>query len=383
VFKVFGEDLVDQESLNQMKAALALPIAVRGALMPDSHVGYGLPIGGVLATEGGVIPYAVGVDIACRVKLTIFDASESYLSSRFENLSKLLQKYTFFGVGATNPLRESHQVLDDIRWHKISRLKELKDSAVKQLGTSGSGNHFVEFGIFEVLEPFETFKVGEKFLALVSHSGSRGFGARVCEYYSKLAKKINPKYGNLAYLPIPGEGEEYWEAMTLAGDYASANHFLIHKRLADRLDVPVKFSMENHHNFAWKEQIDGKTFFVHRKGATPAHKGVLGYIPGTMASPGFLVRGLGNPESLNSSAHGAGRIMSRREAKRTLSYRDDVVNLAGSKGVVVLRAGRDESPKVYKEITQVLDRQKDCVEILGQFYPKIVVMAGDDEEAED
>jgi tRNA-splicing ligase RtcB len=102
-----------------------------------------------------------------------------------------------------------------------------------------------------------------------------------------------------------------------------------------------------------------------------------------MASPGFLVRGLGNPESLNSSAHGAGRIMSRREAKRTLSYRDDVVNLAGSKGVVVLRAGRDESPKVYKEITQVLDRQKDCVEILGRFYPKIVVMAGDDEEAED
>ncbi len=386
MLSIFGEGLVDHESVEQMKSALSLPISVKGALMPDSHVGYGLPIGGVLATRGGIVPYAVGVDIACRVRLSIFDVKSDFFFKNIEKFEKALLKRTFFGVGAKNPLNEHHPVMDDPRWDKIKFLAKLKDLAKSQLGTSGSGNHFVEFGIVKFLRPYERFNVDEEYLGLVSHSGSRGLGAKICNHYSSLAKRVTnpPKTAkNLAWLPYPGEGEEYFEAMELAGDYAKANHELIHSRITKELDLRVIFSMENHHNFAWVENVDGNECFVHRKGATPAAAGQLGYIPGTMIDPGFLVLGKGNPRSINSSAHGAGRIMSRRYAKSHLSYQEDVINLSSSSGVRVLRAGRDESPKVYKDIKKVLAAQEDCVEIIAQFEPKLVVMAGDDEEAED
>lgn len=383
---LFGPDLVDPESIKQMEAALKLPVAVKGALMPDSHVGYGIPIGGVLATKNAVIPYAVGVDIACRVKLSIFDLQADKFHGVASKLEEALRKKTYFGVGIENPENEYHPVLDSPRWGGSRFLQSLKDLARKQIGTSGSGNHFVEFGIITFLQNLEQFKPGDKFLALVSHSGSRGFGSKVCQYYSELARKVcklSRDLEKLSWLPIPGEGEEYWNAMELAGEYASANHELIHRRITRFIGLDVIFSMENHHNFAWKETVSGVELIVHRKGATPAQEGVLGFIPGTMADPGFLVRGKGKPESLNSSAHGAGRVLSRRKARSELSYAKDVIEASASKGVHVIRAGRDESPLVYKNIRKVMEAQKDCVDIIAEFHPKLVIMAGDDEEPED
>ncbi|MCS6894189.1 MAG: RtcB family protein [Deltaproteobacteria bacterium] len=386
MLKVFGEHLVDSDSINQLRSALELPIAVKAALMPDSHVGYGIPIGGVLATVGGVIPYAVGVDIACRVKLTIFHEDERFFERYQNRLEQILKEKCFFGVGVTNPLKEYHPVLDHPLWKTSKFLASLKDLARKQLGTSGSGNHFVEFGFIKFLEPFEKFSSEKKYLALVSHSGSRGLGSKICQYFSELARKQSkmPKHlEKLSWLPLPGEGEQYWEAMELAGVYASANHCLIHERVSKAAGLDPIFTMENHHNFAWREDLDGTQVIVHRKGATPAKDGQLGYIPGTMSDPGFLVMGKGNKDSINSSAHGAGRIMSRRQAKRELSFRQSVSELTERRGVRVIQAGVDESPLVYKNIRAVLEAQTDCVKLIAEFQPKLVIMAGEDEPPED
>jgi tRNA-splicing ligase RtcB len=182
------------------------------------------------------------------------------------------------------------------------------------------------------------------------------------------------------------EGQEYWAAMELMGRYAAANHALIHRHLARYLRLNVLLDVENHHNFAWKERhvIDGveRDVVVHRKGATPAGAGVLGIIPGSMASPGFLVRGKGEPASLKSAAHGAGRVMSRTKAIETFEW-EKVNRVLKERGVKLISAGLDEVPGVYKDIHQVMAAQADLVEVLGRFDPKLVKMAPHGERPED
>jgi tRNA-splicing ligase RtcB len=225
------------------------------------------------------------------------------------------------------------------------------------------------------------------YVALLSHSGSRGAGAAVCSTYSQIAQAALPrKYadlGRLAWLSLDSEaGQEYWNAMNLMGEYASANHAVIHRLVSKLVGAEIIGGVENHHNFAWNERHRGRELIVHRKGATPAAAGELGVIPGTMADPAFVVRGLGNPESLNSASHGAGRCMSRKKAKdmfRIQAVRKDLE----AKGIHVLAAGSDEVPGVYKDIRQVMAAQEDLVEIIGQFDPKIVRMCGDGSRAED
>jgi len=260
-----------------------------------------------------------------------------------------------------------------------------KELARKQLGTSGSGNHFVEFGKLTLTEPRPELDQGAYF-AIVSHSGSRGTGAKVAAYYSDLAAQSCPKLPgavrHLAWLPMPGVGEEYWAAMELMGRYASANHHLIHKKLLNELGGKRLFMVENHHNFAWKENHLGRELIVHRKGATPAGNGILGYIPGTMIAPGYLVRGLGNTASLNSCAHGAGRAMSRKKAKSTTTYHH-LKQLLAAAEVHLISAGLDESPHAYKDIDSVMRAQSSLVSVLGRFDPKIVKMAPAGEKAED
>jgi tRNA-splicing ligase RtcB len=170
--------------------------------------------------------------------------------------------------------------------------------------------------------------------------------------------------------------------MDLMGRYAAANHSVIHQHIAKRLGAEVLLDIENHHNFAWKETHDGKEVVVHRKGATPAGKGVLGIIPGSMASPGFVVRGKGNPESLNSASHGAGRVMSRKAAIESLSW-EKANRLLKENRVKLLSAGLDEVPMVYKDIHSVMAAQSDLVETIGQFDPRIVKMAPSGERPED
>ena len=387
-YRQWGEGL-EHEAVMQMEKACLLPVAVAGALMPDAHVGYGLPIGGVLATENAVIPYAVGVDIACRMKMTVLDVPIRELERHPERLTRAIEAETRFGVGATFKNRRRHEVMD-ADWDVSPVTKQNKDRAWSQLGTSGSGNHFVEFGFFTSHGQIHGLEAGT-YLALLSHSGSRGSGAAVCNHYSKLAFSQFPdlpsELKRLAWLSLDSqEGQEYWAAMELMGRYAAANHSLIHQHVAANLGAEVLLDLENHHNFAWKEKhvINGveKEVIVHRKGATPAGQGVLGIIPGSMASPGFVVSGKGNPESLNSASHGAGRVMSRTQATKTFDWKK-VNAFLREKGVTLISAGLDEVPMVYKNIHEVMAAQKDLVTVLGQFDPKLVKMAPHGERPED
>ena len=268
-YRTWGNE-IDQAAHGQMKQACSVPMAAGAALMPDAHVGYGLPIGGVLALEGAVIPYAVGVDIACRMKLSVLDMPPSTLDDKFNLYKEALEGGTRFGVGSTHEKPQNHAVMDQ-DWSITRITREKKD---------------------------------------------------------------------------------------------------------------VAWSQENHHNFAWKEVHGGREQIVHRKGATPAGEGVLGVIPGSMASPAFVVRGRGNAESLNSASHGAGRRMSRKKAKDKYNWKAVQKDLE-KKGVKVLSAGADEVPGVYKDIQDVMREQADLVEIVARFDPKIVKMCDDGSRAED
>lgn len=393
----WGTDL-EPQALQQMANACALPVAVAGALMPDAHVGYGLPIGGVLATEGCVIPYAVGVDIACRMRLTVYDLKASSIAGQKGRLANILEDETRFGLGATFQKRRDHDVMDEENWDVSPITRRHRDKAWSQLGTSGSGNHFVEFGAFTA-SPDDSTALKEsgfdippgEYIALLSHSGSRGVGAQVCQHYSSIAMDLRqdlPKeMKHLAWLDFDdGAGQEYWTAMNLMGRYAAANHAVIHRHIAKKVGGHIILDIENHHNFAWKEThlINGqeREVVVHRKGATPAGAGVLGVIPGSMATPGYVVRGKGKPESLNSASHGAGRLMSRSQAKQSFTWGCVKKQLAAA-GVELLSAGIDEVPGVYKDIHSVMSAQTDLVEVLGQFQPRIVKMCPPGDQAED
>ena len=388
-YRQWGEGL-EHDAVMQMEKACLLPVSVAGALMPDAHVGYGLPIGGVLATENAVIPYAVGVDIACRMKMTVLDIPMRDLEQKQDRLGRAIEAETRFGVGASFRERRQHDVMD-ADWSVSGVTKQNKDRAWSQLGTSGSGNHFVEFGLFTTHSKINHLEPGT-YVALLSHSGSRGTGAAVCDHYSKLAfglrrAELPSELLRLAWLSLDSqEGQEYWNAMELMGQYAAANHACIHRHVAENLGAAVLLDLENHHNFAWKEKhvIGGteREVIVHRKGATPAGAGVLGIIPGSMAAPGFVVSGKGNPDSLDSASHGAGRAMSRKAANEKFNWKN-VNRFLKQQGVTLISAGLDEVPMAYKNIREVMAAQHDLVTVLGEFMPKLVKMAPSGERPED
>jgi tRNA-splicing ligase RtcB len=383
-YQVWGEG-IEKGALDQMYNATRLPVAVSGALMPDAHQGYGLPIGGVLATENSVIPYAVGVDIACRMKLSVFDIAAGEMKKLNQMLVNALKRETVFGTGAAHKRPLDHEVME-CDWGCSPITKRALDKARGQLGTSGSGNHFVEFGVLTLKKPDMGLEPGE-YLALLSHSGSRGAGAMVAQHYSTLArnlhKELPPELSYLAWLDLDSEaGQEYWAAMNLMGQYASANHALIHQKVARNIGAKVVAGVENHHNFAWKETHGGKEVVVHRKGATPAGEGMLGVIPGSMAAPGFVVRGKGHAPSLDSASHGAGRQMRRTAAREKFRW-NHVKPILEAAGVQLLSAGLDEVPGAYKDIHSVMAAQSDLVDVIARFDPKIVRMADAGEKPED
>lgn len=388
-YKVFGGENIEYSTLNQMDLSMKLPISKAGALMPDAHLGYGLPIGGVLATDvNTIIPYAVGVDIACRMCLSVFDLPASVIGGEQDRLKNLLQQHTVFGTGGESKTRHDETLFDRKEWEAFSTLKRLKDKAWRQLGTSGTGNHFVEWGIVDITTPVAGFNVpAGQYLALLSHSGSRGFGASIANMYSRIAMqktRLVKEVKHLAWLDLDSEeGQEYWLAMNLAGDYASANHHEIHNKIARALHQRPIARVENHHNFAWKETLpNGEQAMVHRKGATPAGKGVLGIIPGSMAAPGYVVIGKGEPSGLNSAAHGAGRAMSRSKAKENITHHQLKKRLS-AEGIKLIGGDVDEAPMAYKNIEQVMAAQTDLVDVVAKFTPKIVRMADGKEPSED
>ncbi len=379
-FNVFGQEHIEEGALIQMSQAAKLPISVAGALMPDAHSGYGLPIGGVLATENAVIPYGVGVDIGCRMCLSIFDINPKELVAKEAYFAREINEATLFGSGGQFDRVSDHAVMDNEAFNQLPLLKNLQGRAWKQLGSSGSGNHFVEFGLVAIAEKDAVLGVeAGSYLGLLSHSGSRALGANIANHYTKLAidkRRLPQEAKNLAWLTLDEEaGMEYWIAMNLAGDYASACHHIIHEKIARQLGrAPLKM-VENHHNFAWKEQWEGREVIVHRKGATPAGKDVLGIIPGSMTADGFIVKGKGEAAAVNSASHGAGRKMSRTRAIASVTdkqFKDELKKF----GVKLLGGGLDESPFAYKDIHEVMQSQKALVEVLGTFTPKIVKMDG-------
>ncbi len=380
-YAIYGAEMIESGALLQMDLAMQLPITKAGALMPDAHQGYGLPIGGVLATDNAIIPYGVGMDIGCRMCMSIYDLPPTFQMNEIQRFKNILIEQTRFGHAAFKHPKD-HEVLERSEFSEIQFLRSLKDRAHEQIGTSGGGNHFVEFGVTQILDSENEFNLPEgKYLAVLSHSGSRGMGAEIARHYTRVAMEkcsLPPEAKHLAWLDLDSEeGVEYWKAMNLAGAYASANHHQIHERIAESLAAKSLAQLENHHNFAWKEQDqNGEEIIVHRKGATPAGIGDIGIIPGSMTSPGFIVRGKGSMSSINSASHGAGRVMSRRKAKASISRRE-VVDLLNKIGTTVIGSGLDEAPMVYKDIFKVMEHQQDLVEIIGKFTPKVVRMCGD------
>jgi len=379
-FNVFGSEHIEEGAMHQMYTAAKLPVAVAGALMPDAHSGYGLPIGGVLATENAVIPYGVGVDIGCRMCLSIYDVDPKDLVQKESYFAREINEATLFGSGAQFDRSANHEVMENKAFYELPLLKNLHGRAWKQLGSSGSGNHFVEFGTVEVAEKDAVLGIEPgTYVGLLSHSGSRALGANIANHYTKIAKqkrRLPGEANNLAWLTLDEEeGIEYWIAMNLAGDYASACHHIIHAKIAKQLGRKPMTMVENHHNFAWKEKWDGKEVIVHRKGATPAGKDVLGIIPGSMTADGFIVKGKGETASVNSASHGAGRKMSRTRAMASVTdkqFKDELKKY----GVKLLGGGLDESPFAYKDIEVVMKSQQQLVDIVGKFTPKIVKMDG-------
>lgn len=379
-FNIYGREHIEETALHQMYQAARLPISVAGALMPDAHSGYGLPIGGVLATRNAVIPYGVGVDIGCRMALSIYDIRAIEINQKNGFFEKVLEEQTLFGSSQQFDRSPEHSVMDNPLFWEMPFLKRLHTRAWKQLGSSGSGNHFVEFGAVIISEKDAVLGMppGE-WLGVLSHSGSRALGAAIAQHYTKLAislRRIQGEAKHLSWLNLDEEaGQEYWNAMNLAGDYAAACHEVIHSKITKQLGRKPVVRVQNHHNFAWKEQLLGEELIVHRKGATPASEGVLGVIPGSMTAPGYIVKGRGVADAVNSASHGAGRIMSRSQATQTIT-RSSVKLRLREANVSLIGGGVDEAPQVYKNLEEVMRCQTDLVTILGSFQPRIVRMDG-------
>lgn len=375
-FYIFGKDIVDPNAIKQMETALTLPNVYGGAIMPDGHLGYALPIGGVVAMKGVISPHFIGFDISCMMKMSVLDIDPKEFLERKEELSVILNEVTSFGIGANfADGKREHPVMDDPRWNNITSLRKLKAKAQSQLGSSGGGNHFADLMIGEYMD-------NKKFVCILTHSGSRGTGHKIATYYSKLAKDYTDVHATgipngYEWLPLSSEaGQEYWEVMGVMGDYASANHELIHKHFASRSKIDILKSIENKHNFAWKEDHFGENLIVHRKGATPASKGKMGLIPASMATPSKLVIGLGLDESFESSSHGAGRYTSRTKAKENFNEveHNEVVK---NKDIITIGVNADESYQAYKNIDDVMSKQEDkLVKTVANLYPKVVIMGG-------
>ena len=378
-YYIYGEDGIDELSKKQMEVAMRLPVTFAGALMPDGCAGYGLPIGGVLATtDNVVIPYAVGKDIGCRMSLTILDVDTDYLEKFHDRAIETLVNNTAFGLDGVLPFKQYHPLFDKSEFREIPVLKKFREKAVRQLGSSGKGNHFVDLCEVELPANNALELPGGKYIGILSHSGSRGLGANIADYYTAIARetcKLPRQAGPFAWLSLKSEsGQEYWKCMEIAGEYSAANHECIHYNVAKALRLKPLVSVSNHHNFAWRETLpSGQRVIVHRKGATPAHSAELGIIPGSMATPGYIVSGKGNAESLFSASHGAGRLMSRLDARNSVS-RYALKKLLAEKNVTLIGGTTEEAPQAYKDIDKVMESQKELVSIEGKIIPRIVRM---------
>jgi tRNA-splicing ligase RtcB len=399
--KVWLEDIsqLDETCLQQAKNLSNLPFAHKWiALMPDTHSGYGMPIGGVIATENVIIPNAVGVDIGCGMVFVQTNIPAELILSVQTPSGKLVQAIVgdilrniptgFEHHKSKQPCASAMNFARNLTEEQKTGLacdlvKEL-DEACYQVGTLGSGNHFIEL---------QTDDQG--YLGIMVHSGSRNIGFTICHFFNDLAKELNKQAGSpippqwdLAYLSVDSDaGKEYIRWMNLALEFARENRarmmetvINIVRRKVEKYtgftDIELSDQVNCHHNYAAYEEHYGKIVWVHRKGAIRAGKGELGIIPGAMGSSSYLVKGRGNPESFCSCSHGAGRLMSRAEAKERFSIEDTIIDLR-SRGVFLGKVNKtdvgEESRFAYKDLDFVIANELDLIEPLRKLKGLAVV----------
>jgi len=381
--KIIPASGFEPEVYNQMGMAMSIPPALSGALMPDAHPGYSVPIGGVVLLNGAISPAFVGVDIACSVTLALLPIDAKNLEdTKFkEHLLEVLKKVTHFGPGnATfgDGVERSANIIENGSWNISKEVRKQKEIAQRQLGSSGGGNHFADIvGVVKSGNPAYLSSVKDsEVIGLMLHSGSRKAGYNIARYYSKLADEETAKnhtgipkgYG---WFDIDSTlGREYYFSMLLMERYTLANHTIIVNRFSEELGVTPVANITTVHNIA---RYYNTSSVIHRKGAINAAKGMPGVIPGSAGTFSYLVNGKGNEFSLNSASHGAGRPMSRTKSKALF---DEEKFRNSMNGIVHSGIDKDETPMAYKDINEVMDAQKDCVEIDAILMPKVVLMGG-------
>lgn len=376
---------VEQGALDQMKNIASLPFAYHHvAGMPDMHQGYGMPIGGVLATKDNIIPNAVGKDIGCgmialRTNLFVGGLPKNILKKIMGDIRKMIP----IGVGGKHKKSQSNMPPLEVSSSSIDMLVVEKEytKASKQLGTLGSGNHFIEIQ-----------HGSDGYIWIMIHSGSRNIGSTVCDHYDKLARVLNEKWYSkvsskwgLSFLPFFDEiGQDYFSEMNFCCDYALANRQQMMEKVMEAFTNHVFVTFETafkntniniHHNYAALENHYGENVLVHRKGATRAYKDEYGIIPGSQGSKSYIVVGKGNEKSFKSSSHGAGRVMGRNDAKRKLDleYEKKILDEKGIIHGIRTKKDLEEATSAYKDIDTVMLHQRDLVDVSVILKPIAVI----------
>ncbi|WKA55412.1 RtcB family protein [Planococcus shixiaomingii] len=392
---VFGEH--EEQTLRQFQNCLNTGQVIGGVLCADGHYGYSQPVGGVVVYDRQISPSGVGYDIACGNKAVLTNLKYNDIKKDLPQIMNAINAKISFGIGRKNKEQVDHELFDDPDWNVYRQIGQqehdkLKKLAIEQLGTVGSGNHYVDILVDE--------KTQDVWVA--NHFGSRGFGHKTASGFLNLAN------GRLFSDKAPGEsmeqaptlldldsevGDMYYRAMTLAGRYAYAGRDYVADQVLSILGAAPLFSVHNHHNFAWKENHFGQETIVVRKGATPSAAGQLGFIGGSMGDICVIVKGKDTEANINafsSTVHGAGRIMSRTQAAGKMNWKTrqrsggqitekQMYRAVKAFGVELRGAGTDESPFVYRKLQTVLDAHKDTIEVLHVLKPVGVCMAGANE----
>lgn len=378
---VWGEPL--PEAVAQMKEVMDYEIKpFQSSLMADHHIGYSCPIGGVVAYENHINVNGVGFDIACGNKAVRLDCEASSIKSNIYREMNEIVKHISFGVGRKNNEKVDHELFDNILWDEIQILRDLKDKAIAQLGTVGSGNHYVDIFTDELSRIW----VGV-------HFGSRGLGHSIATHFIKKGGGADGVHAKSVIFDVDSDlGQQYLACMELAGRYAYAGRDWVCERVARILRGNIVEQVHNHHNFAWRERHFGKDLWVVRKGATPAFPGQKGFVGGSMGDISVILQGVEGNESaqaLYSTIHGAGRAMGRTAARGKICRKtgrqlscglvDRTSHEAYMKGIEVRGGGLDESPFAYKRIETVLEAHSATIKVLHTLTPIGVAMAPEKE----
>lgn len=388
---VFGAPIIDANAIEQIKRCPASPDD-RAALTADAHYGYGHPIGGVVAYRDKISLSGVGFDIACGNKAVQTNLKAADIDR--EKIMDEIFKQIGFGVGRPNPKPIDHLVFDHIAKAEFAPQKAMMRLAMDQLGTVGSGNHFVDL-----------FEDEKGWLWIGVHFGSRGFGHKTTTGFIALSKgksfTDHVPEGGMDAPPILFDadselGRDYLAAMRLAGEYAYAGRDVVVEKVLEILGAKAGFEVHNHHNFLWEEEHFGEKYYVVRKGATPAFPGQYGFIGANMADESVVIRGVDSPlsrDGLYSTVHGAGRVMSRNQAAGKKRWKNGKVQYLSkglvdwtawkkrmkNKSIALRGGGADEAPECYKKLQEVLGYHEGTIEVVHRLRPIGVAMAAPDQ----